>query len=77
MVAVGLDIECGFDARPLAAKLWRGADGQFGLRIFGLRFDKVFVGALLNVVFVVSHGSADGFSRWFRQQLDEQPVPGI
>jgi hypothetical protein len=77
MVAVGLDIEGGFDARPLAAKFWIGADGEFVLRILGLRFDQVFVGAFLNVEFVVGHGSADGFVRRFRQQVDEKTVPGV
>ena len=77
MVAVGLDIESTLDARPLAAKLWGGADGKFVLRILGLSFDKVFVGAFLNVEFVVGHGSADRFVRWFGQQLDEQSEPGV
>ena len=77
VVAVGLDIEGGFEARPLAAKLWIGVDGEFVLRIFGLGFDKVFVSAFLDVEFVAGHSSADGFVRWFRQQLDEETVPGV
>jgi hypothetical protein len=77
MVAVGLNVEGGFDARPLAAKLGVGADGEFVLGIFGLRFDNVLVGAFLNVEFMVGHCSADGFVRWFRQQLDEKPVLGV
>jgi hypothetical protein len=64
MVGVGLDIEGRFEPRPLVAKFWIGADGEFVLRIFRLRFDKVFVGAFLNVEFVVGHGSANGFVRW-------------
>ncbi len=64
MVGVGLDIEGRFEPSPLAAKLRIGADGEFVLRIFRLRFDKVFVGAFLNVEFVVGHGSANGFVRW-------------
>ena len=77
MVAIGLDIEGGFDARPLAAKLWTGVDGEFVLGILGLRFDKVFIGAFLNVKFVVGHRRADGFVRWFRQQVNEKTVPGV
>ena len=77
MVAIGLDIEGGFDARPLAAKLWIGLDGELVLRVFGLRFDKVFVAAGLNVQFVIGHGSANGFVRWCRQQVDEKPKPGV
>ena len=52
-------------------------DGEFVLGILGLRFDQVFVGAFLNVVFVAGHGSADGFVRRFRQQVDEKAVPGV
>ena len=77
MVAVVLDVEGCFDARPLAAKFWIGADGEFVLRIFRLGFDKVFVGAFLNVEFVVGHGSANGFIWWVRQQVDEKTVPGV
>jgi len=77
MVAVGLDIEGRFDARPLAAKLWIGADGEFVLRILGLRFDKIFVGAFLNVEFVAGHSRTDGFVRWLRKQVNEQPVPHV
>ena len=60
MVGVGLDIEGGFDARPLAAKFWIGFDGEFVLRIFGLSFDQVFVGTLLNVMFVARNSIANG-----------------
>jgi len=77
MVAVGLDIEGRFDARPLAAKFWIGADREFVLRIFRLRFDQIFVGAFLNVEFVVGQGSANGFVWWVRQQVDEKTVPGV
>ncbi|MCX6907856.1 MAG: hypothetical protein NTY01_07425, partial [Verrucomicrobia bacterium] len=77
MVAVGLDIECSFDACPLAAKFWIGADGKFVLGILGLRSDKVLVGALLNMEFMVGHGSADVFVRRFRQQVYEKTLPGV
>ena len=77
MVTVGLDIECSFDAFPLAAKFWIVADGKFVLGIFGLRFDKVFVDALLNVVFVVGHSIADVVAWRFRQQINEKTAPGI
>jgi hypothetical protein len=33
-----------------------GVDGEFVLGILGLRFDQVFVGAFLNVEFVVGLG---------------------
>jgi hypothetical protein len=56
---------------------WIGFDGEFVLRILGLRFDQVFVGAFLNVEFVVGHGGADGFVRRFRQQVNEKTVPGV
>ena len=74
MVAVGLDVEGGFDALPLSAKFWIGVDGEFVLGIFGLSLDNVFVGAFLNVAFVIGHSSADGFVRWLRQQFDEKTV---
>ena len=77
MVAVGLDIEGGLDARPLAAKLRVGFDGEFVLCIFGLRFDQIFVGAFLNLELVVGHRSADDIIWRFGQQVNEQPVPGI
>src|ERR1019366_479734 len=77
IVAVGLDIESGFEARPLAAKLWIGVDREFVLSIFGLRFDKIFIGAFLNMEFVAGHSSANGFVRRFRQQVNEKTVPGV
>src|SRR5665213_457581 len=75
MVAVDLDIEDSFDARPLTAKFWIGADGEFVLRIFRLCFDQVFVDAFLNVVFMAGHSIADGVVRWVRQKVDEKTVP--
>jgi hypothetical protein len=66
-----------FEARPLLAKLWIVAYGNFILRILGLRFDQVFVGAFLNMEFVVGHRRADGIIGWFGQQVYEQPVPGV
>jgi hypothetical protein len=44
VVAVILDIEGFLDARPLPAKFWFVADGNFVLRILGLRLDEIFVG---------------------------------
>jgi hypothetical protein len=55
VVAVVLDIECRLDARPLPAKLRVVANGNFILRILGLRFDQIFVGAFLNMKFVVGY----------------------
>ena len=70
---VGLNIERNLDARPLAAKVWIGANGKFVLRVLGLCFDEVFVDAFLNIFFVVGNGGTDG-SRvlvGFRQQFYE------
>ncbi len=67
MVAVFLDIKGRLDARPLLTKLWLVADGNFILRILGLRFDQIFVGAFLNMKFVVGHRNADGVIRRFGQ----------
>jgi len=61
----------------LATKFWIRADGEFVLRIFGLRFDNVFVYAFLNAEFVVGHNPTDRFVRRFRQQVREEEVPGV
>jgi hypothetical protein len=61
----------------LAAKFWIGDDCEFVLRVLGLRLDRVFIGSLLNVEFVVGHSIADGFVGRFRQQFDEETVAGV
>ena len=57
--------------------MWFAADGEFVLGVFGLRLDQVFVGAFLNVEFVVGYRGADGVVRRLRQQVNEETVAGV
>ena len=57
--------------------MWIVAYGNFILSILGLRFDQIFVGAFLNMEFVVGHRHADGIIGRFGQQVYEQPVSGV
>lgn len=73
-ILIVFNLESIFYARPLTAQFGIRFDGEFVLGILALRFDEIFVGAFLDVEFVVGHRRADGFVRRFRQQFNEQPV---
>jgi len=77
VVAVGLDIECRFDALPLAAKFWVGSDDEFGLAILGLCYEKVLVNAFVDMMFVFGHDSANGLAGRLRQEVYEEAQMGI
>ena len=60
VVAEGFDIEFNFDVRPLLTKFGIGADGNFVLGILGLCLHQIFVGAGLDMEFVVRHLRPEG-----------------
>lgn len=76
MVAVGFNIEGSLDALPLPTQLRVVPHGEFVLVVFGLGFDQILVGSLLNLKFMTGYGRADGFVWRFRQHFNDQSVGG-